>query len=138
MDIDKLKSKRQLNVQEQIALTQHNIEQCAIFFRKNKDLPQVLLDYFVTQDINLDQDILVSYDRMYYGGEVAGYQGLWLTCNHHFIRYLIFLDEEDSVIEEIDEWKDITDEIEVSAHARGRGSTYGQLCVNALNKINQA
>jgi hypothetical protein len=133
MDIDKLKNKRQLNVQEQNALTQHYIEQDAIYFRRNKDLPQILLDYFVSRGIDLEQ---VSFDRMQYGGEVEGYRGLWLTRNHHFISYLIFLDETDSQIDEIDEWMDITDEIEVSAHARGLGNTYGQLCINALHKIN--
>jgi hypothetical protein len=73
---------------------------------------------------------------MEYGGSVGGYIGQWLTHNYKFISYVIFLDETDSYIDEVDEWKEITDETEINAHTKGVGRSYGQLCIDVLNKIN--
>jgi hypothetical protein len=136
IDLEKLKNKKQLNVQEQNALSQYYIEQNAVHFRHHKDLPPVLLAYFESQHIDLNRDILLWYDKMPYGGPTDGYRGLWLTQKYRFIKYLIFLDESDREIDEVDEWKDVTNEIEVNAHTKGRGNSYGQLCINVLNKIN--
>lgn len=124
-------------MQEQNALKQYEIEQCAISFRSHKSLPKVLLDFFESNEIDLDKDILVQNSRMLAQGTQDEYIGRWVTCNQRFIDYTILLDETESGIEEIDEWEDVTAQIKINANTKGIGSTYGQLCIHVLNKLNE-
>lgn len=135
-EIEVLKKKRQKNVQEQNAMDKHQIMECARDFRNNKCLPNALIDYFEEQGVDTNLSVLLWHDRMPCGGMTVPYRGEWLTPDFKFYSYEIFLDKSDSFVSDVDEWKDITEQVEINEHKPGTGKTYGFMCIEVLNEIN--
>jgi len=136
LNIEALKKKKQKNVQEQNAIDKHNIMRYALAFRNNRDLPNVLIQYFEDQGIDTYHSILTWYDRMPYGEPTESYRGDWLTPDYQFYSYEIFLDKNDQCITDIWCWKNITDQVEINAHQRATGKSGGLLCIEVLNELN--
>ena len=135
-NIESLKKKKQKNVQEQNILDQHIICECTLNYRNTDPLPRALNDLFEALGINLQRDILLWHDRMPCGATTTPYRGSWLTQDHRFIEYEVFLDSNDESVTSIEEWKDITDSVEISSHRQGTGKTHGLLCIEVLTEIN--
>ena len=120
-DIAILKRKRQKNVQEQNALEKYQIKTCALHFRNNRPLPVALTEYFKLRGIDIHADILLWHDQMPEGGPAWPYRGEWLTTRYRFIRYVIYLDPADKYVTEVEQWQDMTDQIEINEHKPGTG-----------------
>ena len=136
-NIERLKNKKQKNVQEQNCLDRNTVLECSLNYRNKDPLPKALNYLFEAFGINLQKDALLWHDRMPCGGFTIPYRGSWLTREHRFIEYEVFLDPKDEAVVSIEEWNDITDSVEISAHSRGTGKTHGMLCIEVLNEINQ-
>lgn len=127
---------KQKNVQTQNVEERTRIRNNALFFRNQCDLPRALLDCFEALGIDLKRDILTANDRMPFGGPTWSYRGVWLTEQLQFINFVIFLDEKDEYVDEIDTWENVTDHIEVNAHQRGTGKSSGWLSIDVLKELN--
>ena len=135
-DISILKKAKQKNVQEQNSLEKDRIKTCAIGFRENSNLPEVLIKCFENQGIDVKQAILLWHDRMPFGGLTDAYRGEWLTPERRFYKYEIYLDPKDKYVEEIELWEDITEQVEICEHKPGTGKTPGWLSIEVLDELN--
>ena len=135
-DISRLKKKRRKNVQEQNAITKDEIYSFAQEFRENNRFPKALLECFKDYGINIDTAILTWHDRMPFGGPTWAYRGNWLTEDYQFYSYEIYLDPKDKFVTEIEEFKNITSDVEVNERKAGIGKTGGWLSIEVLNEIN--
>ena len=135
-DISTLKKAKQKNVQEQNALEKDRIKACAIDFRENKNLPKALIECFENQGIDVKQAILLWHDTMPFGGLTDAYRGELLTPERRFYIYEIYLDKNNTYVEEIELWEDVTDQVEICEHKPGTGKTPGRLSIEVLNELN--
>lgn len=135
-DIEFLKKKRQVNVQEQNSLTKHTIMQFAVDFRKSRNLPEALIKFFEENGIDTNLSILTWHDTMSFGGSTEAYRGEWLTQDKQFYSYEITLDPNDEFIDDVLQWENITDEVDLNQHSKGIGKTSGWLCIEVLNELN--
>jgi len=127
---------KQKNVQTQNAEVKARIKECALNFRKNRNMPQALLDCFEALNIDLKLDILTAQDRMPFGGPTQAYRGVWLTTLFQFFEYEIYLDLNDNFVTEIEIWTDITDQVNTSERNRGTGKSSGWLAIEVMKELN--
>ena len=131
MDIEALQKKRQKNVQEQNAIERDRIRRVALWWRGNA-LPKPIEELAAQQGINRETAVLVE------GGDHSThwphtYEGTFLTRSGEFWRYEIELDGEEKKIVEIEQWAQVP--MEVNAHKRGTGKSFGHLCHEVLDEL---
>ena len=132
MNIDKLKKKRQLNVQEQNALTKHSILSEALHWQKN-GLPQPLKAELELRGINSESSIFLKYEQNYPG--LCTDEGIVLTESKEFFEFEADLDFSRENIIEFYSLNNITSKIEVSSHKAGIGATWGYLAIEVLAEL---
>ncbi len=108
MDIESLKNKRQLNVQEQNALEKHYIMSAAKYWRENP-IPAALKKFFIEKGIDLEKSIILDYSQNSPGCSTDF--GTILTSEGKFFKFDMDLKKNKKKIIEIYEWQDITDKI---------------------------
>lgn len=133
MDVEKLLKKRQLNVQEQNALTEYNLFSIASYWRKN-GLPEGLDKVFKSKGINSEKCIIVEYEQDFPGCSTD--EGIVVTDNGRFIKFEMDLSENRDNLVELYIWDDITCKIEINRAKRGTGSTWGYLVFKVLKTLN--
>jgi len=133
MDIEKLKKKKQLNVQEQNALEEHRIFSEASYWRE-KVLPNGLIKVLVDKNINKDRCIFLNYKQNFPGYFTD--EGIIVTEDKRFIKFQMDLTDDRETLKELYLWNDITNRIEVNSSARGIGATWGYLALKTLCKLN--
>ena len=132
MDIEHIKRKRQKSVQDQNAISKHKIFICARNWLEGEKLPKPIEIYFSKRHINRENSLLVSYFK---GSPLLqmDYSGLLLTNNEVFIDFEFELDKNEKKIEHIETFRSV--ELEVSAHLKGTGKSFGCLCLEVLHEI---
>jgi hypothetical protein len=137
LDIEALRRKRALNVQEQNALVQHQLLQAATWFRTHLDeIPSPIREFLASRGINLHTAIDVCYTDMTSLGLDGIYSGLIITSDGRFWRWELALDENRSAIEAVEKWCDVTSKYPVSEHVRGTGKSYAFMCLTVLRQLN--
>jgi len=134
MDINKLKKKSQLNVQEQNALNKHRILQEALYWREN-GIPSVLKNIFEKNKINTEKSIYLEYEQDFPG--ICTDEGTIVTPEGEFYEFEADLNKERTKIIEFYFLKNITSKIEVNKHKPGTGETWGYLALEALSEVNK-
>jgi len=132
-DIERLKRKRQLNVQEQIVLKKHSIKTFAQYWRQH-DLPIPLMQLLASKNIDMNTSILIVYNHDFPGGYTD--EGIIVTPKGRFLEFWIDLNEDRTQLIDLGRWKDITDEYEINGHKKGIGKTYGFLVLEVLEELN--
>ncbi|WP_300433025.1 hypothetical protein [uncultured Thalassolituus sp.] len=134
MDIEYLKKKRQLNVQEQNALEKHRIYQEASYWRKN-GIPKGLTIALEEKGVDTAKSILLQYEQDFPG--VSTDEGIILTPDARFYEFEMDLDENRSKVIELYLWDDVTSKVEINEHKPGTGSTWGFLALEVLHELNR-
>ena len=134
MDIEKLRRKRQLNVQEQNALDKDGILNSATHWR-GVGVPIGLQRFFKTKGIQPDTSIFLDYQQNFPG--MGSDWGEVLTADGKFFSFEMDLSEDRTKIVELFEWADITETIEINESKPGTGATRGYLALEVLSELNQ-
>ena len=134
MDIEKLKKKRQLNVQEQNALDKHRIYQEASNWRNN-GIPKGLKSALEEKGIDTDKSIFLHYEQDFPG--VSTDEGTVLTPEGRFYEFEMDLNAKRTEVVELYLLEDITSKVEINKHKLGSGSTWGFLALEVISELNQ-
>lgn len=134
MDIEKLKNKRQLNVQEQNAVQKEGILSEAIYWRE-VGVPLGLGNFLKSKGIEDSASILLNYQQNF--PSMGTDWGEVLTANGKFFAFEMDLNADRSRLVELLEWTEFTDAIEISESKPGTGATWGYLALQALTELNQ-
>ena len=133
MNIDKLLSKRQHNVQEQNEILKNKIASEAIYWRQN-GIPAPLENAFKSYQVDMSSSIVLDYEQDFPG--ICTDEGILLTSTGEFFKFEADLTPDRTKLIELYEFEDITNEFKITAHSKGTGATWGYLAIEALNEIN--
>jgi hypothetical protein len=134
MDIDQLKRKRQKNVQEQIILERHKIYQEAVYWR-DKGVADPVRVFLEDKGINPETSIFIGYE-LYFPGMSSDF-GIVLTEEHEFIEFELDLNKDRTRLMTVDWWQKITEEVEITNHKPGIGSTKWYIAIEVLDELNE-
>lgn len=134
MDIEKLKNKRQLNVQEQNALDKYRIYREASYWR-NIGIPIGLKSALEEKGVDTDKSIYLQYEQDFPG--VSTDEGTVLTPEGRFYEFEMDLNAKRTEVVEFYLWEEITSKVEINEHKPGTGSTWGFLALEVISELNQ-
>ena len=137
MDIERVRRKRQKNVQEQTLLRQESLLRAATFYRDNPDrVPLALRQYALGQAIDWDRSIIMELDANIYGGYWVS--GMLLTQEHRFIEFDFSTNEDHSALDDSAKviWLDVSAQTSTSRHLRGTGISKGALALEIQAVLN--
>jgi hypothetical protein len=133
-DIEKLKSKRFLNVQEQNILKKHDIMSEAKYWRQ-EGLPNAINEIFIKNKIDPRTSIIINYEQDFPGCNTD--QGIILTSCRRFYEFEADLNEDSTKVLELYTWREITESYIIKDHEKGIGKTFGHLALEVLNELNE-
>lgn len=127
-EINRLKKKRQLNVQEQIVLRKNYIKSSAEFWRKN-GLPKCIQNTLIEKKITVDKIMVFEYNEDYdYDNIIDEFEEnesfyidslTIITEDKKFIELEVELNKNRTLLIELNFWKDVTEKYEISEHKKG-------------------
>ena len=132
-NIDKLKSKRRLNVQEQIAVKKDKIQSVAKYWRTN-GISNPLAQVFKEKGIDIDKSIILDYEQDFPGN--SSDEGIVLTPEGTFFEFDADLNSDRTELIELYSLIDVSDRFEIEEHKKGIGKTYGFLAMEVLKELN--
>ena len=135
MDIEKIKNKRQLNVQEQNAILKNTIYSEAEYWRNN-GLPHALKSAIEEKGISLATSIVLEYEQNFPGCSTD--YGIVLTNDGNFYKFEMDLSNDRSTLLHFYIWENINSEIEVNKNLKGTGASWGYLAQEVLNELNDS
>jgi len=137
--IENLLKRRQLNVAEQNAVSQHKLLQAATWFRTHGDeIPSPIRAFLEGRSIDLATAIDFEYEDLSTVGLTGHYSGLIVTVDRRFWRWELQLNEAKSSIVSIEEWREVTDKQMLSAHMPGTGKSRGLMCLAIVAQLNSS
>jgi hypothetical protein len=123
------------NVQEQNADAKAVIRAAASSFNDDPLRFSWLSDVLLTNSLSPQKGILVSLSSIPdEGGEL--YSGLWLTSCRQFFKFSVLLPRNGSEVE-VEEWRNVTNEIIVEARRPGTGKSFGLLSLEVLDELKE-
>ncbi|QXH53628.1 hypothetical protein KSS94_11130 [Pseudomonas fakonensis] len=132
MDINRLLKKRQLNVQEQNALTAHFITSSAKAWRE-QGIPACLAQYAESQGVCWSGSIVLTLDVDFPG--MARLAGRLLTQNERFIDFELDTDITHHTLLAVEQWEDVSAEQDLSLSKRGTGKGYGAIALEVRRRL---
>ena len=133
MNIEKLKKKRQLNVQEQNALEKHQIYLEAVYWRTN-GVPLIVKNLLESKGIDTQKSIFLNYQQDFPG--ISTDEGIVVTPEGKFYEFEMDLNKDRTKLIEFYLWGEISPKVEINEHKAGTGATSGFLALNVLNELN--
>ncbi len=133
MDIDRLKKKRQLNVQEQNALSEHGIEKEARYWRE-KGLPLALEELIENKGIESKKCILQNYEQDFPGCSTD--EGIVISEDGRFFEFEADFSKDRTEIVKLYIWEEVTEKVDTSERLKGAGNSTGYLVLKVLGKLN--
>lgn len=133
MDIEKLKSKRQLNVQEQSAIKKDGILREATYWRE-RGIPKGLSDVLKSKGVDVEKCVLIDYEQDFPGCNTD--EGTVVTKDGCFYEFEMDLDKHREKLVELYVWNEITADIEINGRKPGTGATQGYLVLEVLEELN--
>lgn len=134
MDIERLKKKKQLNVQEQNAMLKDKLLNEARHWREN-GIPTGLESVLESKGIDCRTSIFLEYEQDFPGCSTD--EGIVLTVDSHFFEFDIDLSSGRESLVEVYRFEDITEDYEISEHRPGTGATWGFLAIQVLSELNR-
>ena len=135
MNIDKLLNKRQHNVQEQNAVLKSKIVAEATYWRR-EGLPTPLEEKLISLNIDVSSCLVLDYEQDFPG--ICSDDGTILATTGKFYKFEAELNSDRTKLVAWYELEEITKEIEISAHKKGTGATWGFLAMEVLNELNSS
>lgn len=133
LNIEQLRNKRQLTVQEQNLLKKHSILRTALSFRANKE-PWVN-SVLQLKQLNPQQGILVECSSVICGEQVEFASAIWLSVNQVFYSMEAIITASPYELIELECFADITTKISISSHEKGIGKSFGALALEVLVEL---
>lgn len=135
MDIERLKRKRQKNVQEQNQLSKERLRNEAIYYRQHLEaVPSALVRYAEQQGIDWGRTIIFGLGINEPGTSTVF--GRLVTQDQKFIEFDMDLTDDFQHITDLYQWQDITSEQNFSLHNRGTGIGKGALALAVQAELN--
>ncbi|BBP84400.1 hypothetical protein PHLH8_40420 [Pseudomonas sp. Pc102] len=137
MDLERIRRKRQKNVQEQALLRREGLRLTAEYYRNQPDeLPRVLLHHPQALGIDWSSTIMVDLHIEHYGGHSV--RGLLLTQDCRFIEFDLDTNEDYSELDAKGRnlWHDVTEQTSTSRHNRGTGVSDGAWALEVQRQLN--
>ncbi len=134
MDIEILKNKRRLNVEEQNTLIKYRIFSEAKYWREN-GVSLGFQKILIEREINSKFAIFLDYNQGFSG--ISTDEGIIITAEKKFIRFAMDLNSDGSELIFLDKWEDITEQYEISEYKKGIRKTYGFLALEVLEELNR-
>lgn len=131
MDIELLKRKRTKSVQDQNAISKHQIQAVVKWWYSGNRLPEPIEKLVSESGLSRETAILVEE----HSGPICcehSYSGLFLTKENVFWSYEVDLNGKETEIEYLGHWEKT--DIEVNQHQKGTGKSFGFLCTEILNE----
>lgn len=135
MDIEQLRRKRQLSVQEQNALTKYAIFREASFWRA-AGIPLGLHTALSSRGIDTERSIYLCYEQDFPG--INTNEGIVLTPDRKFYRFDMDLNPERSELVQLYGLQDITWCTEINPNRPGTGASWGYLALEVLVELNRS
>lgn len=132
LDINRLLKKRQLNVQEQNAVTAYKIAQTASAWR-NRSIPACLAEYAESQGVAWSETIVLKLEIDFPG--MPRLFGLLLTQTEHFIAFEIDTDITHRELQSVDRWEDVSAQQDYSVSKKGIGKGYGAIALEVRRQL---
>lgn len=133
MDIERLRNKRHLNVQEQVLLRKHSVLKGAKYWRENESaVPDEIKKILIEKKIDINKSIFIDYSRNSPGCYTD--DGIILDQNKRFFEFQI--DVVENQIQDII-WDDITKNLDLSHKKAGSGPTRFYLALEVQEELNR-
>lgn len=124
MDIERLLRKRQLNVQEQNAVSAYGLMRTAKTWL-DAGVPAALAHYGETQGVNWSETIVLKLEVDFPG--MPRLFGLLLTQADRFIAFELDTDSAHQQVHSVDRWEDVSAHQDDSTHNRGTGKGFAAI-----------
>ena len=132
MDIDRILKKRQLNVQEQIAIVASEIALTASFWR-DRGVPVSLANYAERQGVCWSKTIILKLDIDFPG--MPRLFGLLLTQNEKFIAFELDTDITHRELETVERWEDVSAQQDYSVAKKGIKKGYAAIALEVRREL---
>ncbi|WP_236189157.1 hypothetical protein [Pseudomonas pharyngis] len=132
MDIERLRKKKQLNVQEQNAVVAHRLMLCASEWRK-QGVPVALARYGESQGTDWSSSIVLELEIDFPG--MPRLFGLLLDQNECFIAFEIDTDASHEHIESVDRWEDVSSMQNTSTSNPGTGKGFASIALDVKRQL---
>lgn len=117
------------NVQEQNLDTREDILRVAREFRRDPERFPSVIHALRAHSLDPGKGILVEYaDTPDQGGYV--HYGCWLTDDRKFFTFAVLIPFNRSAPPDVEEWREVTEEIVINAHMPGTGKSFGWLALD--------
>jgi hypothetical protein len=63
------------------------------------------------------------------------YEGCWLTHDREFFRFSVLIPFDSADPPVVEEWREVTNETEISPNLTGAGKSFGWLALDVLNQL---
>ena len=138
MDIDRLLTRKQLNVQEQNALTRRKVLVFAQAYRDQETIYAWVRQALVESHINPEKGILIFASSVPCGGNAEAGYARWLTSEGRFYDLEATLRLGTLALISVDSAVEVTNKISLSSHKRGTGKSLGALALEVLAELSEA
>ncbi|WP_338525205.1 hypothetical protein NUH87_06060 [Pseudomonas batumici] len=132
MDIERLLKKRQLNVQEQNAVSAYWLMRTAKAWM-DVGVPAALAHYGETQGVNWSETIVLKLEVDFPG--MPRLFGLLLNQANRFIAFEIDTDSTHQQIESVDRWEDVSAHQDYSTSNRGTGKGFAAIAKQVKREL---
>jgi hypothetical protein len=136
--LQRLQKRKQLNVQEQNALTRRKVLVYAEAYRAQAADLAWVRQALVESRINPEAGILISASSVPCGGGYEMGYAQWLTSEGRFYDFETTLRLGTQALVSVDSAVEVTGKISVSRHERGTGKSLGALALEVLAELSGA
>jgi hypothetical protein len=132
MDIEAIQPKRQHSVSEQIALVRHRITTCTNTLYESNGPLKWLRVLSAQRTGRVTRGVLVEINNVpEQDGEFVS--GTYLSDTGRFYKFAVTLPWEKDSVPVVEQWIDVTDDVNVSTSIRGKGRSIGALALEILS-----
>lgn len=132
MDIDRLTTKRQLNVQEQNALVAHRLMVTAQAWLAT-GVPPALKNYGESKGIRWPETVVLDLEVDFPG--MPRLYGLLLNQEEQFIAFEIDTDSTHSYVESVSQWADVSTHQDYTLRKPGSGKGFAAIALQVRREL---
>ncbi|VVN42491.1 hypothetical protein [Pseudomonas fluorescens] len=132
MEIDRLLKKRQLNVQEQNAVTAHRLTETARFWR-DTNIPEALTRFGERQGIDWSKTVVLDLEVDFPG--MPRLYGLILDQTERFIAFQIDTDSDHQHVEFVSQWENVSAHQNHTVSQRGTGKGFAVIALQVRREV---
>lgn len=132
MEIDRLLKRRQLNVQEQNAVTAHRLTETARFWR-DAAIPVALARFGERQGIDWSETVVLDLEVDFPG--MPRLYGLILDQTERFIAFQIDTDSDHQHVEFVSQWENVSAHQNHTVSQRGTGKGFAVIALQVRREV---